>query len=366
MSNGGTQSQQQADACKGHPDLVSIVMPNRNHAHYLPHALDALRNQTWPHWELIVVDDQSSDTSIDVLTRYAALDSRIQFISLDRHGGIAVAVNTGLEKTRGQFLYFAASDDFVETTFLERCVTEMKRHPEAGLSFSDPTEFQEDSGRTVRFPLYLSRQPAYFDAETLMRIFKRNYFHISTNTGLYRSEAFHTAGGYRPDLHWLMDWFPTMVIALRHGVCYLPEALTYLTVRGNSYSAINLRDGKMQRQLIARMLELLSLPEYADVAPRMQEALVLPEYQPRTLQWLLESKTGRDFITPRLIVRILGRYAWSFVRPLTPNAWRRRLRRLQSERTVSSSPAVGKLLSNVEIEARLAADHRRSKSTNCQ
>jgi glycosyltransferase involved in cell wall biosynthesis len=320
-------------------NLVSIVLPNRNQGHYLSRALDALRGQTWNNLEIIVVDDQSTDDSLEVLAHYTALDPRIRFIALEQHGGIAVAVNAGLKKACGEFLYFAASDDFVETSFIERCVTEILHHPEAGLCFSDPVEFDEKSSRITRFPLYLSKEPTYFDALTLIGIFKRNYFHISTNTGLYRAAAFHAAGGYRADLQWLMDWFPTMVIALRHGVCYLPEGLTYLTVRGDSYSATNLRDGKIQRQLIARILALLAAPEYADVAPRMQQALLLPEYQPRTLYWLLQSKTGRGFVAPRLIIRILGRYAWSFIRPFAPIGWRRSLRRLQSGRTVPPTDA---------------------------
>ena len=75
--------------------VLSIVLPNRNHAHYLPRALDALRTQTWQNLEIVVVDDRSSDESRDVLARYAALDSRIRFIALEQHGGIAVGALVG-------------------------------------------------------------------------------------------------------------------------------------------------------------------------------------------------------------------------------------------------------------------------------
>lgn len=313
--------------------LVTVVIPNRNHAHYLPRALDSFLAQTWSRIEIIVIDDASSDDSRDVLERYAKLDPRLRFIALAEHGGIARAVNAGIDRAQGEFLCLGSADDFVEPVFIERCVTEMSRHPEAALSFSDPTEFREQDRRTIRFPLYLSDEPRYFDPAALVALLTRNYFHMSSNTGLYRLSAFREAGGYHADLHWLMDWFAGLVMALRHGVCYLPEHLTCLTVRSDSYSAHNLRNGKAQRPLLERVLALLASPDYADVAPLMQRAGLLPEYHLRTLFWLMQSREGRKFITPPLVARILGRHAWSFARPLAPVAWRRRLRRLHSERT---------------------------------
>lgn len=313
--------------------LVTVIMPNRNHAQYLPRALDALLKQSWTKLQIIVVDDASTDRSVDVVASYAKLDSRVSLLPLKEHHGINRAVNAALEMVRGEFVYIAGADDFVEPTFCERCVTEMNRYPDAGLSFSDPIHFHEQDGRTVRFPLYLSEKATYFSPTALTDLFKRNYFHISANTGLYRTSVFREAGGYQPDLHWLSDWFVTLVIALRHGACYLPEQLTYVTYRDDSYSARSLRNGKAQRPLLEQVLRLLASPTYADVASSMQHAGLLPEYHPRTLIALLKSAEGRKFIRPQLIVRIGGRYAWSFLRPFVPAYWRRRLRQAQSERT---------------------------------
>ena len=313
--------------------LVTIVMPNRNHAHYLPRALEAMLAQTWPKLEIIVVDDASTDASLDVIADYAKRDPRVLSLALKEHHGINRAVNPALAIARGEFIHVAGADDFVEPVFLERCVAEMNSHPKAGLSFSDPTEFHEQGQRAIRFPLYLSEQPVHYDPVSMVDLFKRNYFHISANTGLYRTAAFREAGGYMPELHWLSDWFVTLVVALRHGACYLPEQLTYVTIRGDSYSASNLRDSKAQRPLLERVLKLLAQPAYADVAPRMRQAGLIPEYQLRTLIWLLDSAEGRKFIAPQLVTRILTRAMWSYLRPLVPVPWRRRMRQVQSERT---------------------------------
>ena len=81
------------------------------------------------------------------------------------------------------------------------------------------------------------------------------------------------------------------------------------------------------------MLGLLALPTYADIAPSMRRAGLIPEYHLRTLIWLAGSPEGRKFINPHLIMRVIGRRMWSFLRPLAPVQSRRRLRQGHSGRT---------------------------------
>ena len=221
----------------GESRLVTIILPNRNHAHHLPRALDALLAQTWSHFEVIVVDDASTDGSLEVVADFARRNSRIRPLPLKQHQGICLAVDAALPDACGELLHVAGADDFVAPNFLDRCVSELSRNPGAGLCFSDPTEFHECCRKAIHFPLYLNERPKYYTPAELVELLRRNYFHISANTVVYRTAAFREAGGYLPELHWLTDWFATLVIALRYGACYLPEQLTYSTVRSNSYSA---------------------------------------------------------------------------------------------------------------------------------
>ncbi len=310
--------------------LVSVLMPNYNHAHYLPRALDAMLAQTWTDFEIIVVDDASTDNSREVIEDFAKRDPRVRSVALGENRGVNYAVMRALEVAEGEFICCAAADDFVAPNFLERCVTEMNHHPEAGLSFSDPTEYYEKEGTKIHYPLNLSDKPIFYSPDALVALFGRNYFHISSNTGLFRASAFRQAGGFDPDLHWLSDWFLVLVVACRHGACYLPESLTCLTVRGDSYSAQSLRDSRAQRPMLMKVLERFATPAYADVIKRFQDAGLIPEYRLRTLYWLLASPLGRQWVTPQLAIRIIGRGLWSYVRPLASPALRRRLRKLQN------------------------------------
>lgn len=313
--------------------LVSVILPNRNHAHYLPRALGALLAQTWPRFEIIVVDDASNDDSRAVIADHARSDPRIRLFPMSEHVGVAGSIQRAASEARGEYVCLAAADDFVEPAFFERCVSEMSRFPDAGMCFSDPTEYRERENRRVHFPLYLSERPTYFDPRALAATLARNYFHISPNTGIYRTRAFREAGGYAADLEWFADWFLTMVVALRHGACYLPGQLTYVTMRETSYSTVNLRRVGMQRRLLYRVLDRLAEPRYADVTPVMRAAALVPEYRFRTLYWLARHRVGRTLLTPRLVGRTTVRATWFYVRPLAPVAWRRLLRKRAGARS---------------------------------
>lgn len=312
------------------PGLVSIILPNRNHGHYISTSIDSFLAQTRPQLEIVIVDDASSDSSKEVIGEYVRRDPRVRLIALSEHHGVNRAVEAGLVQAKGEYLHVAGADDFVEPIFLENCVVELERHPQAAMCFSDPSEFYRDSNRAVLYPLYLSKHPIYFSPADLVGQFVRNFFNISANTGVYRLAHFRDAGGYRAELEWFSDWFVTIVAVLRHGACYVPKQLTYVTIRGDSYSAVGLRNSRKQRELLQRALDLLSAPEYRDVLPTMRSAALLPEYHIRTLFCLLRSGSGRAYITPRLIGRIVGRYSWSYLRPLFPPGLRRLLRQLSS------------------------------------
>ena len=312
------------------PGLVSVILPNRNHAHFLPTALDALLAQTWLHLEILLVDDASSDNSREVMRSYAARDPRVRPIELAEHTGINRAVELVRSQARGEYFYVAAADDFVAPKFFETSVGMLQQYRSAGLCFSDPTEFYEADNRTIRFPLYLSNDPVHYDPSEFQLVLTRNYFHISPNTAIYRADMFQDAGGYRAELGWLSDWFVTLVVALRNGACYVPESLTFLRLRNDSFSAMTARDTRSHRQPFDRFLALLTQPAHADVARAMRRSGMLPEYRFRTLRWLLQSRQGRMFLSSRLVVRIVSRSVWSYLRPRAPYWLRRSLRKYVS------------------------------------
>src|SRR4051812_25852230 len=110
--------------------LVSVIMPTRDHGHFLPRSINALLTQTHAQVELLVVDDASSDDTREIVGAFAARDPRVKLITLTGHHGINRAVSVALPQAQGEFVYFAAADDLVAPTLFKKLVAQLQRHPD--------------------------------------------------------------------------------------------------------------------------------------------------------------------------------------------------------------------------------------------
>lgn len=100
-------------------DFVSIITPVYQVEPYLPQCLDSILAQTYPHWELILVDDGSKDRSGSICDEYARKDGRIRVIHTENRGA-AAARNTGLAHAVGDYIAFVDSDDYISENMIER------------------------------------------------------------------------------------------------------------------------------------------------------------------------------------------------------------------------------------------------------
>jgi len=98
--------------------LVSIITPNFNSFKYLKETIISVQNQTYGIWEMIIVDDNSTDDSIKLIKEFAKKDDRIKLIELQENVGPAVARNTGIKLAKGNYLTFIDSDDIWLNDFL--------------------------------------------------------------------------------------------------------------------------------------------------------------------------------------------------------------------------------------------------------
>lgn len=106
--------------------IVSIVVPVYNAADYLPQLLESVKGQTFQDYELILVDDGSSDKSLEILENYRTKDPRIRVIHQENSGASA-ARNRGIEEARGEYLSFLDADDEIEPDMLQEMVMNSKK-----------------------------------------------------------------------------------------------------------------------------------------------------------------------------------------------------------------------------------------------
>lgn len=108
-------------------DLVSIITPCYNGAAYVSQTIESVLSQTYPRWEMIVVDDGSKDSSAEIVRSYAEKDPRITLIQQE-NGGSAAARNNGIRNANGRYLALLDADDLWEPAFLEEQIRFMNEH----------------------------------------------------------------------------------------------------------------------------------------------------------------------------------------------------------------------------------------------
>ncbi|MFN4284043.1 MAG: glycosyltransferase family A protein [Alphaproteobacteria bacterium] len=205
---------------------LAVLVPNYNHARFLPDALDALLAQEPQPRKICVIDDASTDDSRAVIASYAARHPHIRPVFLERNRGVLRNLADWLAEATDEFVFFAAADDKVLPGLFARSLALLSAHPQAGLC-SAPARLIDEAGRDIGpfptpRPLYA---PGYIDPAQAARILLRDDSWMIGNTTIYRRTALVAAGGFRPELSSLTDGYASRAVALRDGACFLPEAL---------------------------------------------------------------------------------------------------------------------------------------------
>ncbi len=144
--------------------LVSIIVPVYNVQKYIVETMDCVRAQTYSEWELLLVNDCSTDSTVQVIEEYLedVKDERIRLIELPTNSGAARARNVGLEKSVGRYVAYLDSDDLWEPEKLKRQIAFMESKEVAfsftGYEFAD--EYGKGLGKIVRVPATLNYKEA--------------------------------------------------------------------------------------------------------------------------------------------------------------------------------------------------------------
>ena len=99
-------------------ELISIIVPIYNVENYLRHCLDSIQKQTYQNFECLLINDGSPDNSADICREYVSKDSRFRYFEKE-NGGVSSARNLGIEHSKGQYITFIDSDDWVESDYLD-------------------------------------------------------------------------------------------------------------------------------------------------------------------------------------------------------------------------------------------------------
>ena len=230
--------------------LVSVVIATYNQAKYLGYTIQSVLTQTYPHIELTVVDDGSTDTTPEVATRFGDRVRYIRQPNTER----GAARNRGMHESHGELIAFVDSDDIWLPDKVEKEVEYLQQHPEVGLVYSD-REFIDAAGRYLGY----ARAPDFLGRVT-RQLLKENFICLSAN--LCRREELLHAGGFPEDrlIAGSEDWVAWIRLSTRTMFGHLGA----VTVLYRIHSANTMNNAAMMECATTHAIEALESADWLD------------------------------------------------------------------------------------------------------
>ncbi len=213
------------------PGLVSIVVASYNHAEYLTQRMDSLIAQTYSNIEIIVIDDHSTDNSLEILRRYESLP-KVNLIVREENGGWVTVSNQGVELSSGEFVIFANCDDDCDPYMIEYLVSILQRYPKAGISFC--RSLMIDSRNNIIGDDFFYREKAFKRLCTFDRLIAKREMTLfllyscvipNLSAALIRKECLFEVGVLSHDYKVCSDWDLFLRISTRFDFAYVTKAL---------------------------------------------------------------------------------------------------------------------------------------------
>lgn len=208
--------------------LVSVVMAAKNYARFLPTAVDSVFAQTFADWELVVVDDGSTDDTPAAVLAYLG-DARVKYHRSDRLGQ-SRAKNLGERLSRGTFIAYLDADDAWLPTKLEKQLAIFAESPECGVVFT-ARELIDDAGKTIA-PNAQQATATFPSGRVFADIFLKNF--VCFSSVMVKKQVFDHIGGFDVGLDLAIDYDLWLRVSRHYEFHGLAEPLTrYRTGHGN-------------------------------------------------------------------------------------------------------------------------------------
>jgi glycosyltransferase involved in cell wall biosynthesis len=192
--------------------LVSIVLPVYNGARYLAESIQSCLDQTYANWELIIVDDASTDDTPAIIAGFAARDSRVRSLRHETNKRLPATLNDGFAQARGAYLTWTSDDNRYRPEALATLVRALDANPDAAFVYAG-YDVIDDDGR------YVQTNQAHPPAR-----FIQGYDAVPCF--LYRRAVYEELGGYADDLFLAEDYeYWLRIYATRHTMLPLPDTL---------------------------------------------------------------------------------------------------------------------------------------------
>lgn len=278
---------------------VSVIVPSYNRADFLPRAIKSILSQTFRDFEVIVVDDCSTDNTQEVARSFN--DERIRYIKHDRNKGAGAARNTGIKDAKAPYVAFLDSDDEWLPEKLEEQINRIRTLPdEIGVVYCDRTVIVEKTGRIIKTSIPKAKGNAH---AVILR-----YCALASCSTLIRKNCFEKVGFFDETLPCLEDWEMWMRVSKHYEFDLIPKVLAKSYIHGDQLTT------ELKGKIQAR--ETILRKHYNDLA---EHSSILADHLNRL--GILHSaagnlETARGYFMESIRKRPLQRLAYLHLVPL--------------------------------------------------
>lgn len=182
---------------EGEPGLVSVVLPVYNGEEYLSFALDSVLAQTYQNFELIIVNDGSTDRSGDIASGYTKKSQKIKYIEFESNRRLPAALNAGFVAARGGYFTWISHDNIILPDFLKIMVSELENNKNAAMVYGN-MRIIDENGKIIRCHGWFEQPP--MSGNVILPDTAEELNDVANNTigaaFLYRAKAARFIGGY--------------------------------------------------------------------------------------------------------------------------------------------------------------------------
>lgn len=209
--------------------IVSVIIPTFNRANMIRRAIESVTLQTFNDWELIVVDDASTDNTEGIIRTYLEDDQRIRYYKHKKNHGGGAARNSGIKMSNGRYIAFLDDDDRWYPEKLRLQYHYSQNHPDAGFIYAGFSYIDYETEKIIK-----SVSPQY-QGNVSSVILKNNI--IGSPTPLIKKECFAQAGLFDEKLNSCQDWDMWIRISQHCFFAYVKEYLAAVTMHGTQISS---------------------------------------------------------------------------------------------------------------------------------
>ncbi len=273
--------------------MVTVIIPAYNAAEFLPAAITSVQQQTCSDWELLIINDGSTDDTVAVVRQYQEIDHCIHLIH-QLNQGVSTARNLGIEKSKGQIIAFLDADDQWFPDKLQQHLQHFQSHPRLGVSFSQ-VEILNQSGEStgqVSSSRLTDLNPEYLLSENPT---------TTTSNWVVRKEVFAQVGGFSSDMSYSEDleWLLRVICTGVWEIAGINQVLTRYRTSSAGLSSNLYRMETGWNQLVEKAK--IYAPQLVENHFALAQALHLRYLARRAFRLKLPAAVGVDFMTRALV-----------------------------------------------------------------